>query len=135
MESLVELARRRFALLPVGVPYHVVACVFRRMMRLPQYMLRSAHVRLLAVDRLMTVRHACEFRTGNTMRWGKCVPLYSFLLMFESSWCVGGWEARPLTVDVNCGLMQVDTRTTVSQPLRRDDVDLSVQRMRPPSRE
>ncbi len=54
LERLVELARRRFALLPVGVPSHVVALVFRRMMRLRRYMLRSAHVRLLAVDRLVS---------------------------------------------------------------------------------
>jgi hypothetical protein len=60
-------------MLPLGVPYHVVASVFRRMMRLRRYLLRSAHVRLLAVDRLMALRRACEFRTRNTIRWGKCV--------------------------------------------------------------
>ncbi len=75
LERLVELARRRFAMLPVGVPYHVVARVFRRMMRSRWYMLRSAHVRLLAVDRLMALRRACEIRTNNTIRWGKCVDL------------------------------------------------------------
>jgi hypothetical protein len=58
-------------MLPVGVPCHVVVRVFRRMMRLRRYMLRSVHVRLLAVDRLMALRRACEFRTGNTIRWGK----------------------------------------------------------------
>jgi hypothetical protein len=73
LERLVELARRRFAMLPLGVPYHVVARVFRRMMRLRRYMLRSVHVRLLAVDRLMALRRACEFRTNNTIRWGKWV--------------------------------------------------------------
>ncbi len=77
-----ELARRRFAVLPVGVLFHVVARVFRRMMRLRRYMLRSAHARLLAVDRLMAVRRACEFRTGNTIRWGKWVILSSVLLSF-----------------------------------------------------
>ena len=82
LERLVELARRRFALLPVGVPSHVIALVFRRMMRLRRYMLRSAHVRLLVVDRLLALHRACEFRTGNTIPWGKCVPLYAFLLLF-----------------------------------------------------
>ena len=67
-------------MLPVGVPYHVVARVFRRMMRLRRYMLRSLHVRLLAVDRLMALRRACEFRTRNTIRWGKCVILGTVLL-------------------------------------------------------
>ncbi len=80
LERLVELVRRRFAMLPVGVPYHVVARVFRRMMRLRWYMLQSAHVRLLAVDRLMALRRACEFRIGNSIRWGKCVILCSLVL-------------------------------------------------------
>jgi hypothetical protein len=79
---VVEFAWRRFAMLSVGVPCHVVARAFRRMMRLRRYMLRSAHVRLLAVDRLLALRRACEFRTGNTIRWGKCVSLYSFSLSF-----------------------------------------------------
>ena len=81
LERLVEFARRRFAMLPVGVPSHVVARVFRRMMRLRRYMLQSAHVRLLAVDRLMALRRACEFRTGNTLRWGKCAICGSVLLV------------------------------------------------------
>ncbi len=68
-------------MLPVGVPYHVVARVFRRMMRLRRYMLQSVHVRLLVVDRLMALRHACEFRTGNTIRWGKCAILGFVLLL------------------------------------------------------
>ncbi len=80
LERLVEMARRRFAMLPVGVPYHVVARVFRRMMRLRRYMLRSLHVRLLAVNRLIALHRACEFRTGNTIRWGKCAILGSVLL-------------------------------------------------------
>ncbi len=82
LERLVELVRRRFAMLPVGVPYDVVARVFRRMMRLRRYMLRSLHVRLLAVDRLMALRRACEFRTRNTIRWGKLVIILAFLLSF-----------------------------------------------------
>ncbi len=41
----------------------------------------------------------------------------------------------PLTMDVNGGLVQADTRTTVSSSGCRDDVDWSAQRMRPPSRE
>jgi hypothetical protein len=122
-------------MLPVGVPYHVVARVFHRMMRLRRYLLRSAHVRLLAVDRLMAVRRACEFRTGNMIRWGKCVPFCASLVSLQVSSLVGGWEARPLTADVNGGLMLADTRTTVPQPLRRVDLDYSVQRMQPPSRE
>ena len=76
LERLVELARRRFALLPVRVPGPVIALVFRRMMRLWRYMLRSAHVRSLAVDRLLALRRACEFRTGNNIPWGKCVFLF-----------------------------------------------------------
>ena len=72
LERLVVLARRRFAMLPVGVSGMEIACVFRRMMRLRRYMLRSAHVRALAVERLMACRRACEFRTGTAPRWGKC---------------------------------------------------------------
>ena len=82
LERLVELARRRFALLPVGVPGPVIALVFRRMMRLRRYMLRSAHVRLLAVERLLALRRACEFRTGNNIPWGKWVFCYSIPLLF-----------------------------------------------------
>ena len=41
----------------------------------------------------------------------------------------------PLTVDVDGGLVQADTRTTMPQPPRLDVVDWSAQRMRPPSRE
>ncbi len=63
------------------VPHHVVARVFRRMMRLRRYMLQSAHVRLLAVDRLMALRRACEFRTGNALRWGECAICVSVLLV------------------------------------------------------
>ncbi len=76
LERLVEMARRRFALLPVGVPAHVIALVYRRMMRLRRYMLRSTHVRNLAVERLLACRRACEFRTGNNIPWGKCVFLF-----------------------------------------------------------
>jgi hypothetical protein len=60
-------------MLPVGVSRMEVARVFRRMMRLRRYMLRSAHVRALAMDRLMACRRACEFRTGTAVPWGKCV--------------------------------------------------------------
>ena len=60
-------------MLPVGVSRMEVARVFRRMMRLRRYMLRSAHVRALAMDRLMDCRRACEFRTGTAVPWGKCV--------------------------------------------------------------
>jgi hypothetical protein len=125
LERLVEMARRRFAMLPVGVPSHVVARVFRRMMRLRRYMLRSLHVRLLAVERLMALRRACEFRTGNTIPWGKCAMLGAVRLTFDFILLVGGWEARPLTADVNGGLVQADTRTTMPQPPRREDVDFS----------
>ena len=82
LERLVDLARRRFALLPVGVPGPVIALVFRRMMRLRRYMLRSAYVRSLAVDRLLALRRACEFRTGNNIPWGKCVFCYAIPLLF-----------------------------------------------------
>ena len=122
-------------MLPVGVPSHVVARVFRRMMRLQRYMLRSLHVRLLAVDRLMALRRACEFRTGNTTPWGKCAILGSVRLTFEFILLVGGWEARPLTANVDGGLVQADTRTTMPQPPRGEDVDLSTRRMQPHSRE
>ena len=110
-------------MLPVGVPYHVVARVFRRMMRLRRYMLRSAHVRELAVERLLACRRACEFRTGNNIPWGKCVFVYVIPLLVYSSLFVGGWEARPSTEDVNGGLVQADTRTTSLPPPRRDDAD------------
>ena len=76
LERLIELARRRFALLPVGVPGPVISLVFRRMMRLRRFMLRSAHVRDLAMDRLLACRRACEFRTGNNIPWGKCVCFF-----------------------------------------------------------
>ncbi len=75
LERLIVLARRRFAMLPLCVPFHVVAAVFRRMMRLRRYMLQSAHVRMLAVERLLALRRACEFRTRNTIAWGKCVDV------------------------------------------------------------
>ncbi len=81
LEWLVELARRRFAYLPVGVPGPVIALVFRRMMRLRRYMLRSAHVRTLAEGRLLACRRACEFRTGNNIPWGKCVFVYVIPLL------------------------------------------------------
>ena len=67
-------------MLPVGVSGMEIACVFWRMMRLRRYMLRSAHVRALAVERLMACRRACEFRTGTAPRWGKCV-LFGTLLV------------------------------------------------------
>ena len=67
-------------MLPVGVSRMEVVRVFRRMMRLRRYMLRSAHVRSLAVERLMACRRSCEFRTGNTIPWGKCMFLISFCL-------------------------------------------------------
>ena len=67
-------------MLPVGVPRMVVDRVFRRMMRLRRYMLQRAHVRTLAVERLMACRRACEFRTGTAPRWGKCV-LFGTLLV------------------------------------------------------
>ena len=120
-------------MLPVGVSRMEVARVFRRMMRLRRYLLRSAHVRALAVDRLMACRRACEFRTGTSIRWGTSVLFLLLFLECEFVLLVGGWETRPLTVDVNGGL--VHTRTTMLQPPRRDDVDYSTQRMRPPSRD
>ena len=73
LERLVVMARRRFAMLPVGVSRIEIARVFRRMMRLRRYMLRSAHVRALALERLMACRRACEFRTGTALRWSNCV--------------------------------------------------------------
>ena len=82
LERLIELARRRFALLPVGVPGLVISRVFRRMMRLRLYLLRSAHVRDLAVDRLLACRRAYEFRTGNNIPWGKCLFLFVIPLWF-----------------------------------------------------
>ena len=122
-------------MLPVGVSRMEIARVFRRMMRLRRYMLQSAHVRALAVDRLMACRRACEFRTGTALRWGKCWLFGSWFLVYELVLFVGGWDRRPLTEDVNGGLVQADTRTTELRPPRRDDVDWSAQRMRPPSRE
>ncbi len=81
LERLVELARRRFALLPVGVPGPVIALIYRRMMRLRRYMLRSAHVWELAVERLLACRRACKFQTGNNIPWGKCVFLFVIPLL------------------------------------------------------
>ncbi len=42
----------------------------------------AAQFACVAVDRLMALRRACEFRTGNTIRWGKLVILGSVLLSF-----------------------------------------------------
>jgi hypothetical protein len=58
---------------PVGVSRMEFARVFRRMMGLRRYMLQSAHVRALALERLMACRRACEFQTGTALRWGQCV--------------------------------------------------------------
>jgi hypothetical protein len=135
LERLVVLARRRFAMLPVGVSFMEISRVFRRMMRLRLYMLRSAHVRALALERLLACRRACEFRTGTASRWGKCAYLGSLFVGFKFVRFVGGWDRMPLMVDVNGGLVQADTRTDMPQPPRRDDVDWSAQRMRPPSLE
>ena len=122
-------------MLPVGVSRFEVFRVFRRMMRLRRYMLQSAHVRALALERLMACRRACEFRTGTALPWGKYVDFLALCLVSEFVPFAGGWDRMPLTVDVNGGLVQADTRTTVPQPPRRDDVDWSAQRMRPPSLE
>jgi hypothetical protein len=67
-------------MLPVGVSFMGVSRVFRRIMRLRLYMLRSAHVRALAFERLTACRRACEFRTGTAPRWGKCVLLGSLFV-------------------------------------------------------
>ncbi len=68
-------------MLPVlGMSRMEVVRVFRRMMRLRCYTLRSAHVRALALDRLMACRRACEFRTGTAVRWGKCVLIVSLFV-------------------------------------------------------
>ena len=59
LERLVELARRRFAMIPAGAGFWRVAHVFRRVMRLRVYMIRSPRIRAQAVDRLMALRRAC----------------------------------------------------------------------------
>ena len=122
-------------MLPVGVPRIEVFRVFRRMMRLRRYMLQSAHVRALALERLMACRRACEFRTGTALPWGTYFGCLAFCLVSDFVPFEGGWDRMPLTEDVNGGLVQADTRTTMPQPPRRDGVDWSAQRMRPPSRE
>ena len=71
LERLVELARRRFAMIPAGAGFWRVAHVFRRVMRLRVYMIRSPRIRAQAVDRLMALRRACEFRTRCSQPWGK----------------------------------------------------------------
>ena len=63
LERLVELARRKFAMIPVGAGLWRVAQVFRRVMRLRVDMIRSPRIRAQAVDRLMALRRACVFRT------------------------------------------------------------------------
>ena len=72
LERLVELARRRFAMIPAGAGFWRVAHVFRRVMRLRVYMIRSPRIRAQAVDRLVALRRACEFRTRRSQPWGKC---------------------------------------------------------------
>ncbi len=46
LERLVVLARRRFAIFPVGAPFGRVAEVFHRVMRLCVYMIRSPRKRI-----------------------------------------------------------------------------------------
>ena len=70
LERLVELARRRFAMIPAGAGFWGVAHVFRCGIRV--YMIRSPRIRAQAVDRLMALRRACEFRTRCSQPWGKC---------------------------------------------------------------
>ena len=73
LEQLVELSLRRFAMIPAGARFWRVAHVFRRVMRLRVYMIRSPRIRAQAVDRLMALRRACEFRTRCSQPWGKCI--------------------------------------------------------------
>jgi hypothetical protein len=68
LERLVAMARVQFALLPVGASDRTIAHVFRRMMRRRRY-LRTLRVRTLAVERLMRVRRAAEFRV-RVRAWG-----------------------------------------------------------------
>jgi hypothetical protein len=68
LERLVEMARRQFALLPVGAPEAAVGRVFRRMMRRRRY-LRTMRVRTLAVERLLRLRRAATFRV-RVRAWG-----------------------------------------------------------------
>jgi hypothetical protein len=56
-------------MIPVGAGFWRVADVFRRVMRLRVYMIRSPRIRAQAVDRLMALRHACEFQTRCSQRW------------------------------------------------------------------
>ncbi len=68
LERLVAMARVQFAMLPVGATDRTIAHVFRRMMRRRWY-LRTLRVRTLAVQRLMRVRRAAEFRV-RVRAWG-----------------------------------------------------------------
>ena len=68
LERLVAMARVQFALLPVGASDAAIAHVFRRMMRRRRY-LRTLRVRTLAVERLLRVRRAAEFRV-RVRAWG-----------------------------------------------------------------
>ena len=68
LERLVEMARRQFALLPVGAPEAAIGRVFRRMMRRRRY-LRSLRVKNLAVQRLLRLRRAATFRV-RVRAWG-----------------------------------------------------------------
>ncbi len=78
----------------------------------------------------MVLRRACEFRTRNSLAWGKwsdraaivsCCPWLFSGWVFEllpAILVTGGWEARPTTDDVNGALVQADTRTTMLRPPR-----------------
>ena len=69
LERLMAMARVQFALLPVGASDAAIAHnVFRRMMRRRWY-LRTMRVRTLAVERLLRVRRAAEFRV-RVQAWG-----------------------------------------------------------------
>jgi hypothetical protein len=79
LERLVDLARRRFAMVSVGAGFWRVAGVFRRVMRLRVYMIRSPRIRAQAVDRLMALRRgrgvrnhgvSVELVSGAMIKWG-----------------------------------------------------------------
>ncbi len=95
LEEFIRLARRQFAIIPVGESAGVASQVFRRAMRRLRR-LRWSWMRDEARDRLLILRRAAAFRTrgsshgGGLLLCGQCIyPLSNFpvLLLCESCGC------------------------------------------------
>jgi hypothetical protein len=73
MEKLIQRARIRFAMLPVGADPARIALVFWRLMWLRRHISRLS-VRTVAMELLLRLRWVTEFRTRQHLPWCKlCV--------------------------------------------------------------